>query len=70
MTRWLRQLFRSTPAAPVVKSRRTTLGLQRLEERDTPATFTVTNLLDDGSTGSLRWAVGQANSTSGSDTVV
>ena len=69
MTRWLRQLFRSAPAVPVVRAHRTRLGLQRLEERDTPVTFTVTNVLDDGSTGSLRWAVGQANSTSGADTV-
>ena len=69
MTRWIRRLFRRSPAAPIVRSNRTCLGLQRLEERDTPATFTVTNLLDDGSTGSLRWAVGQANSTNGADTV-
>jgi len=33
------------------------------------ATFTVLNTLDDGSVGSLRWAVGQANSTPGADTV-
>ncbi|HEY1381314.1 MAG TPA: right-handed parallel beta-helix repeat-containing protein, partial [Gemmataceae bacterium] len=36
----------------------------------TPATFTVTNTLDDGSTGSLRWAVGQANARTGThDTI-
>jgi hypothetical protein len=34
-----------------------------------PSTFTVTNVLDDGSVGSLRWAVGQANSNPGADTI-
>lgn len=33
------------------------------------ATFTVTNTLDDGSTGSLRWAVQQANLTPAFDTI-
>ena len=33
-------------------------------------TFTVTNALDDGSVGSLRWAVNQANSHPGADTIV
>jgi len=33
------------------------------------ATFTVLNTLDDGSDGTLRWAVGQANSTAGADTI-
>ncbi len=30
-----------------------------------PQTFTVTNTLDDGSVGSLRWAITQANATAG-----
>jgi hypothetical protein len=34
-----------------------------------PTTFTVTSLLDDGSVGTLRWAVGQANSTMGLATI-
>lgn len=33
------------------------------------ATFTVTSLADDGSTGTLRWAITQANSASGADTI-
>ena len=41
----------------------------RLEERRLLAIFTVTNTLDDGSTGSLRWAVAQANATSGANTI-
>jgi len=37
------------------------LQLERLEDRTAPAVFTVTNTLDDGSVGSLRWAINQAN---------
>jgi fibronectin-binding autotransporter adhesin len=68
MSRWIRQLFRSTPTSPVVKARRTTLGLQQLEERETPATFIVTTTADSG-TGSLRAAVALANTTAGADTI-
>jgi hypothetical protein len=42
--------------------------LQALEDRLLPS-FTVTNLLDDGSVGSLRWAVNQVNATGGSQTI-
>jgi hypothetical protein len=48
------------------------LNLERLEDRWVPSTFTVTNTLDDGSTGSLRWAITQANATAnvgGPDTI-
>src|SRR5262249_28911873 len=49
---------------------RARLGVEALEDRVVPATtFTVLNTLDDGSAGSLRWAVGQANSTAGADTI-
>jgi len=34
-----------------------------------PQTYTVTNTLDDGSTGSLRWAISQANAHAGADTI-
>ena len=34
-----------------------------------PQTFTVTNTLDDGSSGSLRWAINQANANVGADTI-
>jgi hypothetical protein len=33
------------------------------------ATFTVTSLSDDGTTGTLRWAITQANATAGDDTI-
>ena len=68
MTRWIRQLFRSTPTSPVVKPRRTTLALQRLEERETPATFNVTTTADSGA-GSLRIAVALANTNPEADTI-
>jgi hypothetical protein len=34
-----------------------------------PSTFTVLNTLDDGSAGSLSWAVGQANANGGDDAI-
>jgi hypothetical protein len=44
------------------------LRLESLEDRATPATFTVTNTADSG-TGSLRDAITQANNTSGADVI-
>ena len=44
-------------------------ALEALEDRTVPSTFTVLNTLDDGSVGSLRWAVGQANSNPGNNTI-
>ena len=40
-----------------------------LEDRRLLSTFTVTSTLDDGSAGTLRWAVGQANSAGGAETI-
>ena len=37
------------------------LHLEGLEGRTAPAIFVVTNTLDDGRAGSLRWAITQAN---------
>jgi hypothetical protein len=61
-----RKLFAPAKTAPVVRPR---LDLQALEAREVPATFTVTNLLDDTNPGSLRWAVNQANAAAGADTI-
>ena len=49
--------------------RRVRPALEGLEDRWVPSTFTVVNTLDDGSTGSLRRAVGQANTQAGADTI-
>jgi hypothetical protein len=40
-----------------------------LEDRQLLASFTVTNRLDDGSVGSLRWAVNEVNQTPGANTI-
>ncbi len=50
-------------------NRKPFLGVEYLEGRDVPATFTVTTLADAGA-GSLRDAVDLANVTSGNDTIV
>jgi len=60
----------SRPGRRRTKPFLTHLRLEPLEPREVPAVITVTNLLDDGSAGSLRWAVDQANTTAGDDSVV
>ncbi|MHB1557348.1 MAG: beta strand repeat-containing protein, partial [Isosphaeraceae bacterium] len=40
-----------------------------LERRLMPSVYTVTSTADDGSSGTLRWAIGQANSAGGSNTI-
>jgi hypothetical protein len=37
------------------------LRLEPLEDRTAPAVFTVTSTADDGSSGTLRWAICKAN---------
>jgi CSLREA domain-containing protein len=44
-------------------------ALEILEERVVLSTFTVSNTVDDGRTGSLRWAVDQANTAGGSNKI-
>src|SRR5262245_27836731 len=60
---------RPAPRRAVVRPRRTVLAVEALEDRAVPSTFTVTNLLDDGSAGSLRSAINQANAAPGPDTI-
>ncbi|MGL6075739.1 MAG: choice-of-anchor Q domain-containing protein [Fimbriiglobus sp.] len=62
MKRWIRQLFATSTNSI------TRLGLTPLEDRTVPATFVVTSTADSGS-GSLRQAIGLANSTEGADTI-
>ncbi len=51
------------------KRRRMRPTLLALEDRRLLSTFTVTSTLDNGSVGTLRWAVGQANSAGGAETI-
>ena len=51
------------------KRRRMTPTLMALEDRRLLSTFTVNSTLDNGSAGTLRWAVGQANSAGGAETI-
>lgn len=44
--------------------------LMSLEERQLLAQYTVNSLADDGSVGTLRWAVGLANQQTGADSIV
>ncbi len=44
-------------------------GLLDLEDRRLLSNFTVTSTADDGSTGTLRWALDQANSASGTQAI-
>jgi parallel beta-helix repeat protein len=70
MPSWLRPLFPRFATRRIRKiSQKRRLKIEALEHRWVPSTFTVLNTLDDGSAGSLRWAVGQANSTPGADTI-
>ena len=60
-----RSLFRSRKA-----SSRRRPALEALEERRLLSTFTVTSIADDGSAGTLRYEIGQANSNAGvADTI-
>jgi hypothetical protein len=49
--------------------RRMRPSVMALEDRQLLATFTVINTLGDGTPGSLRWAIGQANANAGADTI-
>ena len=66
--------FLNTPTSRRASQKRRTRTarptLEHLETRLVPSTFTVNNTLDDGNPGSLRWAILQANSTTGADTIV
>ena len=63
---WFRKLF-AHPAVPSVRRRRP--RVETLEDRLVPASYHVTSLLDDGSPGTLRDAILQANANPGPDTI-
>jgi len=67
--RWHRSLF---PAPRTIRKAPPSgrLKLESLENRDCPNSYTVNSTLDDGSVGTLRWAVDQANASDGADTIV
>src|SRR5262249_39803647 len=43
--------------------------LEALEDRLTPTTYHINSLFDDGSAGTLRWAINQANADPDPDTI-
>ena len=75
----LRRLFRgatgrrgpgrkASPPRPPDLSRRVRPRLEALEDRVTPSTFTTTTFADDGTAGSLRGALSQADADAGTTT--
>ncbi|MFO0939086.1 MAG: right-handed parallel beta-helix repeat-containing protein [Gemmataceae bacterium] len=68
---WLSNLFPVRRRTPITRkpSQRAGLKVQTLEDRTVPSTFKVTNLFDVGIVGSLRWAISQANTNEGDDTI-
>src|SRR5262245_44864853 len=73
---WLRSFLKSLKSRPSVATFRRSprrprlprLGVEALDDRCLPSTFTVTNLLDSGA-DSLRAAVAAANANPGADTI-
>ncbi len=62
MRSWIRKAVARPPTCPIRKvSLRARPALEALEERVVPATFTVNSLSDNGSAGTLRYAINQAN---------
>ena len=58
----------SSPSRPAGLSRRVRPRLEALEDRVTPSTFTTTTFADDGTAGSLRGALTQADADAGTAT--
>jgi len=52
-----------------IRRRRHSARFEALESRRLLSMFTVNSTADDGSTGTLRWAIGQANSAGGAETI-
>ena len=65
---WIGRLF-ARPASRPIKAPARRLAVEALEDRLVPASFHVTSLLDDGSQGTLRAAILQANANPGPDAI-
>src|SRR5262245_21076572 len=66
---WIRNLFARGPRTVRKAQPRFRRGVEGLEERVTPTTYSITNLLDNFNPGSLRYAILQANANPGPDTI-
>ena len=67
---WIRNLFARPVTRPIRKApARCRPRLEALEDRLAPAAYHVTSLSDDGSAGTLRDAINQANANPGADTI-
>ena len=55
--------------AELLRSQRLRPTVMALEARTLLSTFTVDSTADDGSAGTLRWAISQANGSQGADTI-
>src|SRR3954451_13203410 len=64
-----RRIERTTAEARRRQHRRLRPTLLALEDRQLLSTFTVTSTLDDGTAGTLRYEIGQANTNPGDDTI-
>jgi hypothetical protein len=58
---WIRRIFTRKPCTGRKPSASLRPRLEPLEDRLVPANFILTSLADDGSVGTLRWAIDQAN---------
>src|SRR5262245_25784763 len=67
---WFRNLFARPVTQPIRQAAaRYRPRLEALEDRLAPAAYHVTSLSDDGSAGTLRWAITQANANAGADAI-
>jgi hypothetical protein len=66
----VKSAYRRGRVTRVSRNRRLRPTVMALEGRALLSTFTVSSTADDGSAGTLRWAIGQANGNQGADTIV
>src|SRR6516225_10196959 len=66
---WLRRLFTRPVTRPIRKARTCRPQLEALEDRLAPAVYHVTSLDDFNYLGTLRYAITQANTNPGPDTI-